>query len=102
MKKNYTWMQKWNIYFNVCPTNSKELKDFVMEKFRKKVWGKELGTKKKYYIEEFNPTCHLQGLKKLGKNVCVHFAHLGLRNRKNISFWNVMHSKRSEKVMRTC
>jgi len=40
MKQNYTWMQKWNIYLNACPTNSKELKDFVMEKFRKKVWGK--------------------------------------------------------------
>ena len=53
-------MQKWNIYLNVCPTNNKELKDFVMEKFRKKVWGKELGRRNKYYIEEFNPTCDLQ------------------------------------------
>ena len=59
MKQNYTWMQKWNIYLNACPTNSKELKDFVMEKFRKKLWGKELGRKKKYYIEEFNPMCDL-------------------------------------------
>ena len=60
MKQNYTWMQKWDIYLDTSPTNSKELKDFVMEKFRKKVWGKELGRKKKYYIEEFNPTCDLQ------------------------------------------
>jgi len=49
-------MQKWNIYLNFYPTNRKDLKDFVMEKFRIKVWGKELGRKKKYYIEEFNPT----------------------------------------------
>ena len=60
MRQNYTWMQKWNIYLNACPTNSKELKNFVMEKFRKQVWGKELGRKKKYYIEEFNPTYDLQ------------------------------------------
>ena len=24
MRQNYTWMQKWNIYLNSCPTNSKE------------------------------------------------------------------------------
>lgn len=30
MRQNYKWMQKWNIYFNVCPTNSKELTNFVM------------------------------------------------------------------------
>ena len=40
MSQNYTWMQEWNIYLNVCPTNSKELKNFVMEKFYKRVWGK--------------------------------------------------------------
>ena len=49
MKQNYIWMKKWNIYLNACPTNSKELKDFFMEKFHKRVWGKELG-RKKYYI----------------------------------------------------
>ena len=69
MKQNYTWMQKWNIYLNACPTNSKELKDFVMEKFRKKVWGKELGRKKKYYIEEFNPTCDLQQKEFIGASI---------------------------------
>ena len=53
-------MQKWNIYLNACPTNSKELKDFVTEKFCKKVWGKELGRKKKYCIEEFKCTCDLR------------------------------------------
>ena len=52
-------MQQWNIYFNVYATNSKKLKNFVMEKFPKRIWGKELG-RKKYYIEEFNPTCDRQ------------------------------------------
>jgi len=60
MTQNHTWMQKLNIYLNVCPTNRKELTNFVMDKFRKQVWGKELGRNKKYYIEEFNPMCNLQ------------------------------------------
>ena len=58
--KQKKWMQKWNIYLNACPKNSKELKNFVMEKFRKGIWGKELGRKKKYYIQEYNHTCDLQ------------------------------------------
>ena len=69
MNQNYTWMQKWNIYLNACPTNSKELKYFFMENFRKKVWEKELGRKKKYYIEEFNPTCDLQQKKFIGASI---------------------------------
>jgi len=44
-------------YLGQClSTNSKKLKKIVMEKFW--VFGKELGRKKKYYIE-FNPTCDL-------------------------------------------
>jgi len=31
-----------------------------MEKFHKKVWGKELGRKKKYYIKDFNTMCGIQ------------------------------------------
>ena len=54
MRQNNKWMLKWNIYLNACPTNNKEL-DFVLEKFRKGIWGKELGRKKKYYVQEFNP-----------------------------------------------
>ena len=69
IKQNYIWMKKWNIYLNACPTNSKELKDFVMEKVRKKVWGKELDRKKKYYIEEFNPTCDLQQKELIGASI---------------------------------
>ena len=66
MRQKYTWMQKWNIYLNACPTNSKELKNFVLEKFCKGIWGKELGRKKKYYIQEFNPTCDLQQKEYIG------------------------------------
>jgi hypothetical protein len=40
----------------MCPTKSKEIKTFVMDKFHKRTWEKELGRKKKYYIEKFNPT----------------------------------------------
>ena len=40
-----------------------------MEKFRKRVWGKELGRKKKYYIEEFNPTYDLQQKEYIGANI---------------------------------
>ena len=69
MRQNYTWMQKLNIYHNACPTNSKELKNFVMEKFRKHVWGKELGRKQKYYIEEFNPTYDFQQKEYIGANI---------------------------------
>jgi len=137
MRQNYTWMQKWNIYLNACPTNSKELKIFVMEKFRKYVWGKELGRKKKYYIEEFNPTYDLQQKEYIGANipwrakvliaqlrtnshhlrceigrwkrpkeaweerVCT-FCTAGVVESKNISFWNVILLRTSEKVMGIC
>ena len=47
MRQKYIWMQKWKIYLNACPTNIKELNNFVMEKLRKQVWGKYLGRKKK-------------------------------------------------------
>ena len=60
MKQNYTWMQKWNIYLNACPTNNKELNNVVIEMFCKQVWGKVLGRKKKYYIDEFNFIYDLQ------------------------------------------
>ena len=69
MRQNCTWMQKWNIYLNACPKSSKELKNFFMEKFCKQLRGKELGRKKKYYIEEFNPTYDLQQKEYIGANI---------------------------------
>jgi len=42
------------IFLNACPINNKEIKAFVMEKFHKHTWDKELGIKKNYYIEVFN------------------------------------------------
>jgi len=62
-------MQKWNIYVNACPSNSKDLKSYVMEKFCKHIWGKELGRKKKYYVQEFNPTCDLQQKEYVGASI---------------------------------
>ena len=40
-----------------------------MEKFRKEVWGKELGRKKKYYIQEFKPMCDLQQKEFIGASI---------------------------------
>ena len=56
MWKNNKWFSKCGIFFSMCPTNSKEIKTFVMDKFHQSTWEKELGRKKKYYIEKFNPT----------------------------------------------
>ena len=50
------WLSKWDIYLNTCPKNNKLIKAFVINKFHKKIWGKGIRRKKKYYIEEFNPT----------------------------------------------
>ena len=56
MQQNNKWFSKWGICLNVYPINSKEIKTFVMEKFHKRTWDKELERKKNYYIEVFNPT----------------------------------------------
>ena len=56
MQQNNKWFSEWGICLNACPINSKEIKAFVMEKFHKHTWDKELGRKKNYYIELFNPT----------------------------------------------
>ena len=56
MQQNNKWFSKWGICLNACPINIKEIKAFVMEKFHKRTWDKELGRKKVYYVEAFNPT----------------------------------------------
>jgi hypothetical protein len=53
----------------MCPTNSKEIQTFVMDKFHKHTWEKEPGRKKKYYIEEFNPTHNHQQKAYIGANI---------------------------------
>ena len=50
MQQNNKWLSKWGICLNACPINSKEIKAFVMEKFHKHTWDKELGSKKKITI----------------------------------------------------
>ena len=54
---------------NTCPTNSKEIKAFVIDKFHKQIWDKEIGRKKKYYIEEFNPTYNHHQKDYIGANI---------------------------------
>jgi hypothetical protein len=56
MQQNIKWLSKWDIHLNMCPTNNKEIKDFVIDRFHKRTWDKGLGRKKEYYIEEFNRT----------------------------------------------
>ena len=51
---NISWRAK--IIIAQLRTNSHQIKAFVMDKFKKRTWEKELGRKKKYNIEEFNPT----------------------------------------------
>jgi hypothetical protein len=55
MRQNIKWFNKWDIHLNRCPTNSKEIKAFVIDRFHKRTCNKGPGRKKKYYIEEFNP-----------------------------------------------
>ena len=69
MWKNRKWLIKWDIYLNMCPMNSKEIKDFVIDRFHKCTWDKELGRKEKYYIDEFNPTCSHHKKAYIGANI---------------------------------
>ena len=57
MKKNKTWLNKWNIKLHECPNTKEEIKRFVIEKFRIAMWINHSGHKKTYYIKEFNPNC---------------------------------------------
>ena len=47
MQKNNKWFSKLGIFLNTCPINNKEIKTFVMDKFHKRTWEKELARKKK-------------------------------------------------------
>lgn len=53
----------------MCPTNNKEIKAYVMDKFHKCTWIKEMGRKNKYYIEEFNPPCNHHQKEYIGANI---------------------------------
>jgi len=56
MEKNNRWFIKWGIWLNMCLINSKEIKYFVMDKFHKGTWDKELGERKNTILKCFNPT----------------------------------------------
>ena len=69
MWKNKKWFSKWGVFLSMFPTNSKEIKKIAMDKFQKCTWEKELGRKKKYYIEEFNPMHNHQQKAYIGANI---------------------------------
>ena len=49
---------RWNIKLHECPNyTKKEIKKIVTEKFRIAMWTNHNGSKKDYYIKEFNPNC---------------------------------------------
>ena len=56
MQQNNKWFSKWGIRLNMCSINNKKIKAFVINNFHKRTSDKELGRKKNYYIEVFNPT----------------------------------------------
>ncbi|KAH9297612.1 hypothetical protein KI387_029294 [Taxus chinensis] len=56
MKQNTKWMEKWGIHFQECPNNNREIKNYVVEKFRNIMWTENIGRKKAHYIKYFNPT----------------------------------------------
>ena len=54
-----------------------------MDKFHKCTWEKELGRKKKYYIEEFNPTHNHQKKAYIGANISCRSKILIAQSRTN-------------------
>ena len=79
MRQKYTWMQKWNIYLNVCPTNSKELKNLFMENFCKHVWGKS-------WVERRSTTLKNSTLRMISNKKSI--LELTFRGEKRFSFLN--------------
>ena len=54
MRQNNKWMQKSNIYFNACPTNSKDLKSFLWRSFVS-VYGERVGEKEEVLCSRIQP-----------------------------------------------
>ena len=69
MRQNNEWFSKWGICLSMHSTNNKETNFFVMDKFNKHTWEKELERKNKYSIEEFNPTHNHQQKAYIGANI---------------------------------
>ena len=100
MRQNNKWFSKWDIFLSMCPTNSKELKPFVMDKIHKCTWEKELGRNKKCYIEEFNPTHNYQQKTYIWANISWRAIILiaQLRTNSHQLRCETGHSKRLEEV----
>ncbi|KAH9329718.1 hypothetical protein KI387_001826 [Taxus chinensis] len=56
MNQNTKWMYKWSINMQKCLNSNREIKNYVIEKFRTAMWTGQIGRKKAHYIREFNPT----------------------------------------------
>ena len=63
MRQNIKWLSKWDMCMKI------KIKVFVLNKFHKRTWDKEPGRKKKYYIEEFNPTYNQHQKAYIGANI---------------------------------
>ena len=57
MKQNKKWLSKWNTKLHECPNTKKDIKKFVIERFRTAMWTNHIGRKKTHYIKECNPNC---------------------------------------------
>jgi hypothetical protein len=53
MRQNIKWLSKCDIHLNKCPTNNREIKTFVMDRFHKRTWDKGLGRKKEFTVLRF-------------------------------------------------
>ncbi|KAH9307116.1 hypothetical protein KI387_043788 [Taxus chinensis] len=56
MNQNTKWMYKWGINMQECPNSNREIKNYVIERFRTAMWTGQIGRKKAHYIREFNLT----------------------------------------------
>jgi hypothetical protein len=55
MRQNIKWLNKWGIQLNRCPTKSKEIKVFVIDRFHKRTWDKGLRRKKSIILKSLTP-----------------------------------------------
>ena len=61
MRQNIKWLSKWDMCLSMCPTNSKEIKAFVIKNFHKRTWDKELGRKRSIILKSLTlPTINIK------------------------------------------
>jgi hypothetical protein len=55
MKQNDRWMRKWDISIHMSPNSIKEIKKFVMEKFRNILWTRHMGWENPITLNNLTP-----------------------------------------------